>query len=443
MKNFTQFLTEARETSASTEAKRLGLSGDGHGGWYDKNGEFVAKTVGGKLKFFGRDNIPGQKDSPSQPQPTTVQPQAATQGSQVAAEPQQKQIQVTPSQQQVPSDQQQVPPEQQELPPQPETNGVVVVFGRFNPPTIGHEKLLKAAAKQAEKRGYELRIYPSRSQDAKKNPLTPQMKISYMRQMFPDYADNIIDDKGAKTIFNVLTGANQEGHTNMMIMVGADRLSEFQGLSHKYNGDLYNYDNLEVVSAGERDPDSDDVTGMSASKLRLAAAEGDFKKFAKGVPNTMSNQDKMELFNVLRRSMKITEDTEVWEVAPKMDSEGLRDAYLVDQVYPMGSLVENMNTGLHGEVIRRGTNYVICVTEDGLMFKSWLKDITEYTEVKMDRIMRDKIHPNTLVGTLGAFKHFARMTPGVIGVNAQNLQPGGKPYGVEFIKGIQKQKLNK
>ena len=373
MKNFNNFLIEARETSASAEAKRLGLTGDGHGGWYDKNGEFVAKTVAGKLKFFGSDNTPGQKDSPSQPQPAAVQPQAAAQTQQVPTQ--------EPTQQ---TTQQQVPPEQQPAPeevpvevPVPETPGVVVVFGRFNPPTIGHEKLLKRAAKEAEKRGYELRIYPSRSQDAKKNPLTPQMKISYMRQMFPDYADSIVDDKGAKTIFNVLTGANEEGHSNMIIMVGQDRLGEFQGLSHKYNGELYNYDQLEVVSAGDRDPDSDDVTGMSASKLRLAAAEGDFVKFAKGVPDTLGKMEKKELFNVLRRSMNISENTEVWEIAPKLDEEGMRDAYLVDHIYEVGNIVENMNTGLRGEVIRRGTNYVICVTEDGVMFKSWLKDLVE------------------------------------------------------------------
>ncbi len=374
MKRFTQFFTEARETAASAEAKRLGLTGDGHGGWYDKNGEFIAKTVQGKLKFFGRDNTPGQKDSPSQPQPAAVQPQA------VAQEP----TPVEQELQQTAAAQQQVPPEQQPAPeevpaemPVPEAPGVVVVFGRFNPPTVGHEKLLKRAAKEAEKRGYELRIYPSRSQDAKKNPLTPQMKISYMRQMFPDYADSIIDDKKSKTIFNVLTGANEEGHSNMIIMVGADRLGEFQGLSHKYNGELYNYDQLEVVSAGDRDPDSDDVSGMSASKLRLAAAENDFLKFAKGVPNTLGNMEKMELFNVLRRSMNISEDTEVWEIAPKLDGEGVRDAYLVDHIYEVGNLVENMNTGLTGEVIRRGTNYVICLTEDGVMFKSWLKDLVE------------------------------------------------------------------
>ena len=375
MKSFTQFFTEARETSASQEAKKLGLSGDGHGGWYDKNGEFVAKTVQGKLKFYGSDNTPGKKDSPRLPtnSPPTAQPDA------VVVDPQAQQqtaTQKAPPEQQ--SAQQEVPPEEQPTEtPIPEFPGVVVVFGRFNPPTIGHQKLLDRAAKEANKKGYELRIYPSRSNDPKKNPLTPQMKISYMRQMFPDYAENIVDDKGAKTIFNVLTGANEEGHTNMTIMVGADRLGEFQGLSHKYNGELYNYDQLEVVSAGDRDPDSDDVTGMSASKLRLAAAEGDFVKFAKGVPDTLGNMEKIELFNVLRRSMGVTEETELWEVAPKLDEEGMRDAYLVDRIYEVGSIVENMNTGLTGEVIRRGTNYVICVTEDQIMFKSWLKDLVE------------------------------------------------------------------
>ena len=389
MKNFSSFLTEARETSASAEAKRLGLTGDGHGGWYDKNGEFVAKTIKGKLQFFGNNDVPGGKDSPRQPVERNVEPPVAQEPQVAAQEP----VQQAPAQQELPPEQmpaqQEVPPEQmppEELPPEeevpverpvPEAPGVVVVFGRFNPPTIGHQKLLDKAAKEADKRGYELRVYPSRSQDKKKNPLTPDMKISYMRQMFPDYADNIIDDKKSKTIFNVLTGSYDEGHDNVIIMVGADRLGEFQGLAHKYNGELYNFNELEVVSAGDRDPDSDDVTGMSASKLRLAAAEGDFLKFAKGVPSTLGNMEKLELFNVLRRSMDISEETEVWEVAPKLDEESLRDAYLVDRMYDVGDIVENVNTGLVGEVIRRGTNYVIAVTEDNIMFKSWLRDLVE------------------------------------------------------------------
>jgi hypothetical protein len=380
MKSFSQFFQEAVETSASAEAKRLGLTGDGHGGWYDKNGEFTAKTVGGKLKFYNQNQVAGQKDPSVKPivaaPPTQVTaPQAVAAGAQQQAIAQQAAPQQeVPPEQQMPADQ-----AQQELPQEePQYNGVVVVFGRFNPPTVGHEKLLQKAAKEAEKKGYQLRIYPSRSHDPKKNPLDPTTKISYMRQMFPDYADSIIDDKSAKTIFNVLRGANEEGATNMTIMVGGDRLSEFQGLSHKYNGDLYNYDNLEVVSAGDRDPDADDTSGMSASKMRVAAAEGDFLKFAKGIPNSLGNMEKMELYNALRRSMGINENTELWEVAPKFDAEGLRDAYLSEEIYTIGSFVENMNTGLSGQIIRRGTNYVICVTEEDVMFKSWLKDLVEY-----------------------------------------------------------------
>ena len=145
MKNFTQFFTEARETSASQEAKKLGLSGDGHGGWYDNNGEFVAKTVKGVLKFYGSDNTPGKKDSPRLPTAATptAQPDA------VAVDPQAQQqtaTQKAPPEQQ--SAQQEVPPEEQPTEtPIPEFPGVVVVFGRFNPPTIGHQKLLDRAAK--------------------------------------------------------------------------------------------------------------------------------------------------------------------------------------------------------------------------------------------------------------------------------------------------------
>ena len=442
MKSFSQFFQEAVETSASAEAKKLGLTGDGHGGWYDKNGEFTAKTVGGKLKFYNQNQVAGQKDPSTKPivaaPPTQVTaPQAVAAGAQQQAIAQQAAPQQQiPPEQQMPADQ-----AQQELPQEePQYNGVVVVFGRFNPPTVGHEKLLQKAAKEAEKKGYQLRIYPSRSHDPKKNPLDPATKISYMRQMFPDYADSIIDDKSAKTIFNVLRGANEEGATNMTIMVGGDRLSEFQGLSHKYNGDLYNYDNLEVVSAGDRDPDADDTSGMSASKMRVAAGEGDFVKFAKGIPNTMGNMEKIELFNAVRRSMGINENTELWEVAPKFDADGLRDAYISEEVYAIGSFVENMNTGMSGEIIRRGTNYVICVTEDNIMFKSWLKDITEYTEVKMDRMYRNPGKPNTLVGTTGYFKFAAKMTPGAIGTGSENLQPGGKAYGIDIIR---KNKKNK
>ncbi len=359
MKSFSQFLKEAVETSASAQAKRLGLEGDGHGDWYDRDGTLVAKTVSGKLKFFGQGKK-SKEENINVEKPTTSKPDAKKS---VSTETQPKKVSPEKS------------GDAEESQEKSESNGVVIVFGRFNPPTIGHEKLLNKAAQEAEKNGYELRIYPSRSQDKKKNPLDATAKIDYMRQMFPKYAGNIVDDANSKTIFNVMIGANEEGHKNMKIMVGADRLGEFQGLSHKYNGELYNYDNLEVVSAGDRDPDAEGAEGMSASKLRLAASEGDFKSFAKGVPNTLNNQKKMELYNNLGKSMGISE---TWEIAPKFDEETLRNRYIKEDIYSIGTVVENINTGLKGKVLRRGTNYVIAVTEGDVMFKSWLRDLIEH-----------------------------------------------------------------
>ena len=144
------------------------------------------------------------------------------------------------------------------------SQGIVLVFGRFNPPTVGHQKLLQSAQREAKRTNADLKIYPSRTQDPKKNPLDPGMKINFMKQMFPDYEENIIDDAGTKTIFDALISAYNEKYKNATIVVGQDRLSEFQGLAQKYNGsDLYNFENIVVVSGGARDPDADDVTGMS------------------------------------------------------------------------------------------------------------------------------------------------------------------------------------
>jgi len=389
MKSFSQFLKEAVETSASTQAKKLGLTGDGHGDWYDKDGTLVAKTVSGKLKFFGQGKKSKETDSNVETKkPTTSKSDAKTKTTVPKTEPK-KVSQQKSGESETEADEE-----------KPTSDGVVIVFGRFNPPTIGHEKLLNRAAKEAEKNGYDLKIYPSRSQDKKKNPLDAGAKIDYMRQMFPKYADSIVDDANSKTIFNVMIGANEGGYKNMKIMVGADRLGEFQGLSHKYNGELYNYDSLEVVSAGDRDPDAEGAEGMSASKLRLAASDGDFKSFAKGVPNTLTNQKKMELYNTLRKSMGMKEELETWEIAPKFDEESLRNHYIKENIYSIGTIVENINTGLRGKVLRRGTNYVIAVTEGDVMFKSWLRDLIEHN---------DKPHE---VGTDEYREYVQGLTPG-------------------------------
>jgi len=354
MKSFSRFLSEVRDSQAVMQAKRLGLTGDGHGGWYDKNGEFTAKTVGGKLKFYNQNQVTGEQDPPQQRTVANQQPVAT---------------QVQPTQQE---------PEQET---QPEDKGVLTIaFGRFNPPTTGHEKLLDTVANVAGKGG-EYKIYPSRSNDPKKNPLDPDTKISVMRQMYPKHGERIVNDANSRTIFDVLKQAHADGYSGVNIVVGSDRQAEFEKLANKYNGDLYDFAELNVVSAGERDPDADDVSGMSASKMRKAAAENDFETFRKGTPKTLDDKEARKLFLTIRKSMKIEEGWNLWEICPKEDIEGLRELYVRNEIYKVGEFVENLNTGLVGKIIRRGANYLICVTENNIMFKPWIKDVSEWTEV--------------------------------------------------------------
>lgn len=444
MKSFLHFLSEA---SPAQEAQRLGLVGDGHGGWYDRQGEFVAKTEGGRLKFYNKRQVPGQKDpkqtekektiaSPGYNDPALAQQQAAP------PQVQQQEPAPAPEQQAAPQEQQPV----QQFLPVPKTKGTLTVaFGRFNPPTIGHQQLMDVAAQAASQdQDGQYLIFPSRSQDKKKNPLDPDTKIAYMQKFYPQHAGSIVNDPNTKTIFDVLKMAHNNGYAGVRIIGGGDRVKEFEKLSNQYNNQLYQFDNIEVVSAGDRDPDGKGVEGMSASRMRLAAAEGDFKTFKSGLPPEVKPAEAKELFNILRGSMSVKEGWDAWEIAPKFDYQNLRENYLTETIFRIGELVENLNTGLVGRIIRRGTNYLICVTESGQMFKSWIKDLTEYTEVKMNRKMRVPGKPNTLVGTSGCFKHFSDMTPGAIGTGEENLQPGGRAYrGYDIKEFINKYRKNK
>jgi hypothetical protein len=418
MKRFFQFLSEARESQASLQAKKLGLVGDGHGGWLDRSGKQVARTEGGKLKFLDGRQAAAPKEK------------GAKQATGPASMPQGQQA-VAPVSRPLPS---QASPEEQEPEEKPT---LTIVLGRFNPPTIGHDKTFNIAKKVSV--GGDLKIYPSRTQDPKKNPLNPEVKIQYMRMMFPDYSDNIIDDPDMESIFDVLITASEDGYGTVNIVCGSDRHGEFENLSQRYNKELYNFDLIRVISSGVKDTEAEGAMGVSSSKMRKAVIDNDFSTFRRGTPKTLSNAETQSLFDQVRQGMKIKktktqkENYNLWEIAPKLDVQNLRENYISGKIFNVGNIVENLNTGLVGEVIRRGTNYLICVTKEGYMFKSWIKDLMEYTEVKMDSPMRDKIHPNTLVGTLGAFKHYAKMTPGVIGTNSQYLQKGGKAYGVNFI----------
>ena len=397
MKGFSQFLVEAETSKAAAEAKRLQLTSDGHGGWTDRSGKYVAKTEGGKLVFFkGRGGKEDDDKSPAKrPAPEAIKRKVSPKPADQKAAVKTKDPELKP-----PSGTEK-PDEGDEA----ESDTVTVAFGRFNPPTIGHEKLMKAADKVAL--GGPLKIYPSRTQDSKKNPLDPDMKISFMKKMFPDFEENIINDGEMKSIFNVLIAASEEGYKNVNIVVGADRQAEFENLATKYNGELYKFDDIRVVSAGVRDADAEGVEGMSASKMRKAVVDGDFKSFKTGTPKSIKDADIESIFNAVKSGMKVkkTKVTELWQIAPKYDAKGLREQYVSGKLYRLGDIVENLNTGLIGKIIRRGTNHLICVTEENHMFKSWIRDVMEYTEVKMSSRMRDKTHPNYLVGTSGYRKN--------------------------------------
>ena len=398
MKSFFQFLRE----TASQQAARLGLEGDGHGGWY-KDGEFVAKTEKGQLKFYNKRQRVGKQDPPqSEKEKNLSEPSSAPEPE--AEKPEMK------------------PPEVEK------TKGTLTVaFGRFNPPTTGHEKLLDTVASNSDENDYI--IVPSRSQDKKKNPLDADTKVSIMRQMYPKHSEKIVNDAQNRTIFDVLKKAHMDGYANVRIVGGGDRVAEFEKLSSNYNGKLYQFDNVEVRSAGDRDPDSEGTEGMSASKQRKAAAENDFESFRKGVPSSMDDKAAKMLFNTLRKAMNVKEGWSLWEIAPKFDWKNLRENYVTEKIFKLGSLVENLNTGFVGRIIRRGANHLICVTEDNLMFKSWIKDVTEakkYTEVHMSSIEREPGKPNTLGGTDGFRKYVEKMTP------------GATTYGQQFINKYRK-----
>jgi hypothetical protein len=364
MKRFSLFLTEAGTSQASMQASKLNLKSDGHGSWFDSRGNMVAVTEKGRLKFTN-------KKQPKAQEGPVKQMATRRADDDLAGAPLQKPA-----------------PKAKAKAAEPEGDAksgggdtLTTAFGRFNPPTVGHEKLLSAAKKAAE--GGDLKIYPSRTQDNKKNPLDPDMKVSYMRKMFPDFEEQIINDPDMRSIFDVLIAASEEGYKNVNIVVGADRQAEFDNLAQKYNGELYDFDLIRVISAGVRDADAEGVEGMSASKLRKAVVDDDFAGFKRGLPKGIDDGDRMALFNAVRQGMKIKaaskvkEEFATWKIAPRYDQQTLREHYVTKKVFRIGDLVESLNTGLVGRIMRRGTNYLICVTEQNNMFKSWIKDVTE------------------------------------------------------------------
>lgn len=187
---------------------------------------------------------------------------------------------------------------------------VVIAFGRMNPPTVGHEKLVTKIKSVARKNRATPLLYLSHSQDKKKNPLSYEDKIRLAKKAFGP----LVQKSNSRTVIDVAKELEKK-YDELIVVGGSDRVDEFQKLLDRYNGKDYAFEKITVVSAGERDPDSDDVSGMSASKLRSLALTGKIKEFKAGLPAKLrSSKDGKEMYDKIREAGGITEDMSLDEV---------------------------------------------------------------------------------------------------------------------------------
>ena len=244
---------------------------------------------------------------------------------------------------------------------------LIFAFGRFNPPTTGHAKLMKEVITQARKNNANHVVYASASQDKRKNPLDVNTKVKFMKKMFPQ--NKIQAAGGSQRTFMEILKFYDKMYGEIIMIAGSDRINEFQKLSDKYNGKDYNYKSIKVVSSGERDPDAEGVTGMSASKMREMAKNDDYRNFKKGVVG-LSDSDTKSLFNAVKKGMGINENIESFTNFINND---LREDYHQQRIFNIGDIVEHTD-GSKGMIVRRGSNYV-SYELDGLIKKAWLYDI--------------------------------------------------------------------
>lgn len=269
---------------------------------------------------------------------------------------------------------------------------VVFAFGRFNPMTIGHAKLMKAVENEGRKAKDHF-VFASHSVDKKKNPLDPKFKQKMLAKAFPN--NNVkISSKQAPTALHIASMLFSQGYKNLVMVAGDDRVKEFQKLLDTYNGTKgrhgeYNFDTIKVVSAGARDADADDASGASGTKMREYAARGDYESFKKYSPALLSDREVKQIFNAVRKVM------------PKLDREefepiAVREEYLLGNIFEVGDIVYDMNEDREYEIIERGPNFVYCKGDDGNVYTKWLSDLTEKKDegdrqsVRQDKDIGDK-----------------------------------------------------
>jgi len=253
---------------------------------------------------------------------------------------------------------------------------MVIGFGRFNPPTTGHELLINKVTQYARSKGSPAKIYVTATEDKKKNPLKQERKIYYMKRMFGQNTPLVpTKSPNQRTIIEVAKYLNEkEKITELTLIAGSDRINEYKRLLNQYNGKDYNFDKITVLSSGRRDPDSDMAEGMSATKMRTAASSGKFNDFKRGVPRRMTVADSKRLFNEVRKGMGLPPIREEF-ILPTSQ---LREDYVAKKIFNIGAVVED-DKGVY-EVMDRGANYISVSDEDGNVSKKWLHEVRQISE---------------------------------------------------------------
>ena len=273
-----------------------------------------------------------------------------------------------------------------------EEKTVFFTFGRMNPPTTGHEKLMNELAKKSGKNSYK--VFLSQTQDKKKNPLPYQEKVKMVRKFFPKHARQVMLDKKIKNVFDVATRLFNEGYKNLTMVVGSDRVTEFNTLLNKYNGvkgrhGLYNFNRINTISAGDRDPDADDVTGMSASKMRKVAAEGNFSQFTQGLPRSVSNAEAKKVYNQVRKGMGLKEVNQYYNTLNLAPVSEKREEYVKGNLFNIGDYVTVVGSDELARVTNLGTNYVI-IEQNGKVYRKWLDSVELLEKERKKEVAQDK-----------------------------------------------------
>jgi len=289
-----------------------------------------------------------------------------------------------------------------------EQKTLYLVWGRLNPPTAGHEKLLDFAKQKAGKN--PLRIYLTQTVDKKKNPLDYKTKVKFARKGFPKHARQIMMDVKLKTIFDALTSFYNEGFKKLVVIAGEDRFREYQITLNKYNGTkakhgFYNFETIEVLNAGKRDPEASGIEGVSGTKLRKFASDGDFSGFAQFMPKALSNAETKEIFNSVRKGLGLDVLKEYRTHVQLEAVSDIRESYISGNLFKEGDNIIIKETGEYAKIKTLGSNYVIIETLNGSMYRKWLdaiertdgedvkkfKDFTEQNiELTRSRISKEK-----------------------------------------------------